>query len=156
MSGKEIHLGSAEAKKVEQCHLMPCRIEHEKPTARVREYFWPTIRPANGDTEVDCLEGDDDTRVRDSIREAKLLGDVGKEENPLLKASFRGRPLLGRKLELPTGYKVIAQRKGSTNAQDNHHFEHFTYWNWDEIPCKDDAVVKSMQWVDIAKAIHET
>lgn len=125
MTEKKIDLAGREggsAGKAEQCHLMPCRIESDGSHVKAQEYFWPTIRPV----ETGLVHG----------------------EKSLLTASFRGRPLQGRKLSIPKGYKacVIGKKKI---------FNEFTYWNWDELPNETDSVVKALQWIDIAKAIHD-
>lgn len=129
-----------------QCHLMPCRIEYKGSTALAKEYFWPTIRTIN--------EGGDDQQGRDStgdyLRKTRAVSSVA---NPILVASFRGRPLQGKKLNLPDGYEgsVVSTENSKKHAKK---FKSFTYWNWDEIPTNDDAVVKALQWIDVAKAIH--
>lgn len=83
-------------------------------------------------------------------------GEKGKartlDDSKILTASFRGRPLLGTKVELPAGFKgkVVGKDKNDIKS-----FNEFYYWNWDEKPCEDDEILKALQWLKLAKAIHE-
>lgn len=126
-----------------QCHLMPCRIEYNDSTIKAKEYFWPTIRflKAGGDEE----QG----------REKSLPEIKDDPDSPTLTSSFRGRPLQGRKIVLPEGYKGhIVPKSSKSNVEATKNFDEFTYWNWDQLPNNDDAVVKALQWINISKAIH--
>lgn len=127
-----------------ECHLMPCKIEHKGSTILAKEYFWPTIRPLSKDG--------DEQQGRDPRSEyLRKSCDGNKVDDPILVASFRGRPLQGKRLDLPDGYEgsvVIDSKKPARK------FNSFTYWNWDEIPSANDNIVKALQWIDIAEAIH--
>ncbi|XP_076176414.1 ribonuclease H2 subunit C isoform X2 [Ptiloglossa arizonensis] len=57
-------------------------------------------------------------------------------------SSFRGYPLQGKKITIPSGYKGT--------------FSYFTYWNYDKLPSKNDALVAAIDWIDIAEALHST
>ena len=35
----------------------------------------------------------------------------------------------------------------------HHQFSQFTYWNLETPPSKNDAIIKAMQWIDIASAV---
>lgn len=128
-----------------KCHLLPCRIDHDQATVKAEEYFWPTIRnlESGGDNDLGRIDKD----IKDSLNAQKSAG-----KNPILTASFRGRPLQGRKVEIPAGYKghVIIDKPKQSKRIDE-----FTYWNWDELPRDTDVVVKALQWIKIAEAIHD-
>ncbi|XP_005100510.2 ribonuclease H2 subunit C [Aplysia californica] len=77
-------------------------------------------------------------------------------------ASFRGRPLNGVKIDLPTGYTgyVLQEPRAQSTEEEDRHlvvtdtFKKFSAWNLDKKPTSDDIVQRAMQWVDIADAIH--
>lgn len=149
MASKEINLTNCDQNEA-QCHLMPCRIEHNNIDIKAREYFWPTIRTIQ--------PGGDDEQGREEKHNVSLVNDD--PNNPTLTASFRGRPLQGRKIKLPDGFKGYAVGKSTTTttntkgADKTKVFDEFTYWNWDELPGKQDAVVKALDWINLSKAIH--
>lgn len=125
------------------CHLMPCRIESNQKRIRAKEYFWPTIRKLE-----DGKDNDEGRSESENFRDP----NENTETDPILVASFRGRPLQGRKIKLPDGFRGHVRDNDSDNCLQ---FNEFTYWNWDEIPKQNDTVLKALQWLDIAKAIHE-
>lgn len=137
------------------CHLMPCSIEHKQTNVRAREYFWPTVRQLE-------VGGDDDQGR--TTKHSKSIGDDNIED-PILVASFRGRPLQGRLVKIPDGYRGhMLSKQDKSHANNNKannglkvkkHFDEFTYWNWDQLPSKNDAVVKAMGWLRISKSIHD-
>lgn len=147
MSRREIDLNYDGCQPQVDCHLMPCKIEDDLgKLAKTREYFVPTIRKL----ETNC----------DEIKESKRPADyVNTPEDPILLASFRGRPLHGRAVKVPAGFHghvITKDTKNSANKAMSHmHFREFTYWNWDELPSKDDATVKALSWLKVAKAIHD-
>ncbi|XP_030749099.1 ribonuclease H2 subunit C [Sitophilus oryzae] len=85
-----------------------------------------------------------------------------KSENEILKGSFRGYPLKGKKIDIPEGYVglVVHESIRPTNEKDDrkfyviNKFNEFTYWNWDKIPSKNDNFLKAMDWIDIAEVLH--
>ncbi|XP_059050262.1 ribonuclease H2 subunit C [Achroia grisella] len=109
-------------------HFMPCKVEEDGP-ANVRKYFEPYIK---------------------------------EDENGDLSATFRGRQLDGVKMALPDGYRAVviteAKRPLTENADRRFQvaggFTGMTHWNWDKKPSKNDNLVKALDWVDIAEAIH--
>lgn len=117
--------------------MMPCRIECDQPTVRAKEYFWPTIK--------NLKAGGDEEQGRSA---SYLAAPNNSSSNSVLTASFRGRPLQGTKVKIPESYKgfVLGKKPGE--------FEEFTYWNWDQLPSKTDAVVKALQWINVSDAIH--
>ncbi|CAL1536913.1 unnamed protein product [Lymnaea stagnalis] len=79
-----------------------------------------------------------------------------------ISATFRGRPLKGEEVELPTGYTglvVKEHHKRSTEDEDRnlaaiHRFDKFTHWNLDKTPTPDDSIHRALQWVDISAALY--
>ncbi|XP_034171008.1 ribonuclease H2 subunit C isoform X1 [Osmia lignaria lignaria] len=111
-------------------HLMPCKIYGDE-SANVSSYFTPYIRNIDGEH---------------------------------YNASFRGHPLQGKKIVIPSGYKgltFLEQKKSEReNVERNLYstgtFSCFTYWNYDKLPSKNDALAAAMDWIDIAEALHST
>lgn len=127
-----------------QCHLMPCRIESKDERIKAKEYFYPTIR--------ELKAGGDDDQGREIKKDKPTSGQASGasgEEQPILLASFRGRPLQGRKVKLPDGYTGYMVARNKTNSERS--FDEFTYWNWDELPSENDAICKAVRWVNVAK-----
>lgn len=143
MSEREVILEGNDSVEVAKCHLMPCKIEYNKQTVKALEYFEPTIKElkAGGDEEL----GREKLYHHDENENGQP-----RDKNPILTASFRGRPLQGRKVQLPDDYRGFLLCNGLTKKK----FNEFTYWNWDEIPKDSDTVVKALGWVNISKAIH--
>ncbi|CAL7936616.1 unnamed protein product [Xylocopa violacea] len=111
-------------------HLMPCKI-YGNESANVSSFFTPYIRKTD-DAHYTC--------------------------------SFRGHPLQGKKIILPSGYKGVTflehKKPEVENVERNLYstgtFSHFTYWNYDKLPTKNDALAAAMDWIDIAEALHST
>nr|CAD7404568.1 unnamed protein product [Timema cristinae] len=78
----------------------------------------------------------------------------------VLKASFRGYPLEGKVITLPSGYKGIVvqetlkrQVEGSErNVHLTHTFKSLTFWNWDRTPSRNDPFIAAFDWIDLANA----
>lgn len=141
-----IHLTTVKDSAPAQCHLMPCRIEHKELPIKAAEYFYPTIRQLES--------GGDDDQGRS--KESHNSKEENSTANPILAASFRGRPLHGRKVAFPDGNQahVVGKDPRSTSVPTKQ-FREFTYWNWDALPTSDDEVMKALQWLTISKAIHD-
>ncbi|XP_078041934.1 ribonuclease H2 subunit C [Augochlora pura] len=111
-------------------HLMPCKIDGNEP-ANVSTCFEPHIR---------------------------------KIDDEHYNSTFRGHPLQGKKVTVPSGYKGITFREHKKpemkNVERNLYstgtFSHFTYWNYDTLPSKNDALAAAIDWIDIAEALHST
>ncbi|XP_043253222.1 ribonuclease H2 subunit C [Colletes latitarsis] len=111
-------------------HLMPCKI-HGDESANVSSYFTPYIR---------------------------------KIDDEHYNSSFRGYPLQGKKITIPSGYKGITflehKKPEMENMERNLYstgtFSYFTYWNYDKLPSKNDALAAAIDWIDIAEALHST
>ncbi|KAG5896067.1 hypothetical protein JTB14_006856, partial [Gonioctena quinquepunctata] len=79
-----------------------------------------------------------------------------------LKASFRGYPLQGKKIELPDEYVglVLHESVRPETEKDErkfyivNKFADITYWNWERKPSKHDAFIKALDWIDIADELH--
>lgn len=130
---------------------MPCLIDYDSSkSVKAKEYFWPTIKllKRGGD--------DEQGREEDPVKQSHNSDKRSLQDSPILTASFRGRPLQGRKVKLPGNYKGFVIKKDSKLKERSSigKFKEFTYWNWDEIPSNEDAVMKALQWIDISKAIH--
>ncbi|CAH3153006.1 unnamed protein product [Porites evermanni] len=119
-------------------HLMACEIEHDGE-AQVASYFDTSVR-----------EEEANSGVQNSVK--------------ALSASFRGRGLRGCVLNLPVGYMgyvMKEEKRPFTEEEDRvmkatHKFSQFTYWNLETPPSNNDAVVKAMQWINIASALHRS
>lgn len=117
-------------------HLMACEVDHDGE-AQVSNYFDPTVRD-----------------------EGTISGVQNGES--ALSASFRGRSLKGCVLNVPAGYTGFVMKEGRrpiTDEEDRvmkpiHKFSQFTYWNLETPPSNNDAIVKAMQWINIASALH--
>lgn len=78
-------------------------------------------------------------------------------------SSFRGYPLQGKKITIPSGYKGITflERKKpevenvERNLYSTGTFSSFTYWNYDKLPSKNDALAAALDWIDIAEAVSQ-
>ncbi|XP_020290648.1 ribonuclease H2 subunit C [Pseudomyrmex gracilis] len=113
-----------------ELHLMPCKIHGDEPV-KVSSFFKPYIHKVD-EEHSDC--------------------------------SFRGYPLQGKKIKVPAGYKgvmFIENKKADTennnrNLYSTGTFSQFTYWNYDRIPSKNDAVAAALDWIDIAEALHSS
>ncbi|KAH0955461.1 hypothetical protein HN011_007806 [Eciton burchellii] len=114
--------------KESELHFMPCKIQGDEP-AKVSSFFKPYIH---------------------------------KIDEEYYHASFRGYPLQGKKVIIPTEYKgmmFIENKKSDIENKDRHlynagTFSQFTYWNYDKIPSKNDALAAALDWIDIAEALH--
>ncbi|KAG6691463.1 hypothetical protein I3842_10G064600 [Carya illinoinensis] len=100
-----------------------------------------------------------------------VLGDTGIEVEGLKveEAYFRGRKLQGTTIPLSTGYcgfvlgkKNLAEKKASDMSDGNSNrwevnakFENVTYWNHDSLPSSNDALLRSLHWLTVAKALHK-
>lgn len=76
-------------------------------------------------------------------------------------ASFRGRPLIGEAISLPSGFKglVVQETKQPLveNVERTMHvsniFDELTYWNWDKTPSPNDPFISALNWIDVSKAV---
>ncbi|XP_011136058.1 ribonuclease H2 subunit C isoform X1 [Harpegnathos saltator] len=111
-----------------EVHLMPCKI-HGDESAKVSSFFKPYMR---------------------------------KVDEEYYECSFRGYPLQGKKITVPAGYKgmIFMENKKTDTEGKNRNlyrtgtFSQFTYWNYDRIPSKNDALSAALDWIDIADALH--
>ncbi|KAL8622935.1 hypothetical protein ACOMHN_027056 [Nucella lapillus] len=111
-----------------KCHLLPCTVNKDGE-AKVHNYFETSVR----------------------------------EKDDGLTATFQGRPLNGQVMELPAGYTgVVLREVGSAATEDqdrllraDQRFTSFTAWNLDKPHSGDDRLSKALQWIDVAKALHQ-
>lgn len=76
-------------------------------------------------------------------------------------SSFRGYPLNGTIVKVPEGYKGITfyeenkpeDPKIKRDLVSTGGFTNFTYWNYDKLPSKNDAIISALNWIDIAEAV---
>ena len=68
-----------------------------------------------------------------------------------LDASFRGRPLNGAHLSIPSDYIGVL----SSSSKPVSSFDQITYFNLDCSPSKNDCIARSLQWLSLAKILHE-
>ncbi|KAG7312930.1 hypothetical protein JYU34_001331 [Plutella xylostella] len=112
----------------QKAHYIPCKIEEDGP-ANVSRFFEPY---------------------------------VAENESSELSATFRGHSLDGARLRLPAGHRAVllteAKRPLAEDAQRRFQvaggFSEVVYWNWDKKPSKNDNLVKALDWMDVADAIH--
>ncbi|KAK9719121.1 Ribonuclease H2 non-catalytic subunit (Ylr154p-like) [Popillia japonica] len=85
-----------------------------------------------------------------------------KDTDGVLTASFRGYPLEGKEIQVPKGYKgvILHESVRPDNDTDDRKFycvntfDSFTYWNWNKTPTGNDKMIKALDWIDIAEALH--
>jgi len=124
-SSVSIDLRGAKTKSNSKVHLLPFSIQY-KGKAKVASYFDSTIH-------------------QDKSRD-------------ILKASFRGNPLNGHVVEIPKGFiGTVVDNKSvgkKTTLTANKTFYSVTSWKWDQNPKSVDEFKDSLDWVDVAAAIH--
>lgn len=102
---------------------------------------------------------DGDANVKQYFdKRATLEGEGGD-----LKSTFRGRPLNGKDVEIPSGYKGVIVSKKKIAASDQQDqtlhiektFDKFTYWNLETPPTSCDTYLRSLDWLQVAHVIHD-
>ncbi|XP_008479554.1 ribonuclease H2 subunit C [Diaphorina citri] len=117
-----------ESPKTSSVHSMPFYIDHDGP-ANVSKYFSSYLKPSSSDNALD--------------------------------ASFRGLPLKGTSISVPDGFKgLIFTETNQHQAEDDErnfflkdNFNKITYWNYDKLPSKNDAIVSALDWIHISQAV---
>jgi len=71
--------------------------------------------------------------------------------NNKLEASFRGRPLNGERLLIPNDYTGILTNSSKILSS----FDRLTYFNLDCSTTKNDCISRSIEWLSLAKILHE-
>ncbi|XP_055335454.1 uncharacterized protein LOC129586319 [Paramacrobiotus metropolitanus] len=149
-------------------HFMPCGIAHNGP-ADVSHYFVTTVR-GNPPT----------TEGSESVEKCISKTTDGIKQTVHLTSSFRGRPLNGCEMQVPTGYKgavieefdsanaycpAVAQslRPAEAAAKEANckwkvvgDFRTLTYWNWDRAANDKDSVQALFQWIRIANDMRNS
>ena len=114
-------------------HLLPAQIQHTGPAA-VSTYFKPTQQQ-----------------------------DAEGRPSGLLKATFRGRQLVGEEVPLPAGYMgTVLQDTLAAEIADGEErrwvtragFDTITYWKHDDLPQSNDPVRKALEWAALADVLH--
>lgn len=65
-------------------------------------------------------------------------------------------------MELPEGYIGLVLHESVKPATDEddrkfyviHNFDSITYWNWDKVPSKNDALDQALTWIHIAETVR--
>jgi hypothetical protein len=76
---------------------------------------------------------------------------INNNETKKFEASFRGRPLNGEQISLPDDY--IGILTNSTKPISS--FDQLTYFNLDCTTTKNDSIARSIEWLSLAKILHE-
>ncbi|CAF1084091.1 unnamed protein product [Adineta steineri] len=76
---------------------------------------------------------------------------VNNDNNNKLEASFRGRPLNGEHIDIPKDYNGILTKSLTPVSS----FDKLTYFNLDCSTTKNDCIVRSIEWLSLAKILHE-
>ena len=128
-----------------ELQFIPAEIRHNGP-AEIKTYFGNFIVAKREDSSPEGLEGDKSTK---------------------LEATLRGRPLDGEIIKMPEGFKAVVFQAGGETALGGDSAEktetmraikkldRFTYWNYDKRPSKEDKFRQALQFVDLAKVMHE-
>jgi len=66
-------------------------------------------------------------------------------------ASFRGRPLNGEQISIPSDYIGVLTNSSKVHST----FDKLTYFNLDCKPTKNDCIVRSLDYLSLAKVLHE-
>lgn len=136
MDIKSIELENSNPNTETQLHLLNCRIEndkHEDLPAEVKSYF--------------------SSQMKFEKNEKSLKNPIQQH----LKATFRGRPMDGKCVQLPANYKFARLCKSSND--DNKLIasdltNKVTYWNLDKIPSSNDSIPQILQWLQLSSDIH--
>jgi len=78
------------------------------------------------------------------------------QSDSVLLSSFRGRPLNGRKVDLPKNSTafVLHESKNCKDLIAKESSNQITYWNLDKNPSDCDSLPQALQWIQISNAIH--
>nr|CAG4652311.1 EOG090X0IC1 [Triops cancriformis] len=152
MAAKEgtcVSVDKTAIKEVDDNHvqLLPCRIEQRGP-ANISTYFTPYVRKTETGAETK-------TESHESVQTAS---------KEVMVCSFRGYPLEGHVLKVPETYTgLVIEKKcedtsekdtGPSEASVQATFSAVTYWNWDTIPSRNDALQQALDWIPLAEALH--
>lgn len=78
-------------------------------------------------------------------------------EDSVLLSSFRGRPLIGKQIDLPqncSAFVVKTTKKDELVAENS--FNRIIDWNLDKTPSESDSLPQLVQWIKISEAIHSS
>ena len=77
------------------------------------------------------------------------------KDSSVLLSSFRGRPLVGRQIDLPqnsSAFLIKESKNGEFVANDK--FDQIIHWNLDKTPSESDTLPQVVQWIQVSEAIH--
>lgn len=132
MAVDEICIGSKQdPSEKSSLHLINCKLASSGSNHPVAQYFDSQLQFENN------------------------VANSGKGANNL-KASFRGRPLNGKKIQLPEGFAFARVSKSENENQlvASDLSKEATYWNLDKLPSSNDPVPQALQWLQLSADIH--
>ncbi|XP_054155113.1 uncharacterized protein LOC128953634 [Oppia nitens] len=98
----------------------------------------------------DCKEAKIDTYFEPTIRSSD-------KDNSVLLSSLRGRPLVGRHIDLPENCCAFTvNHKNDKELVANESFGRITHWNLDKTSSDSDSLPQIIQWIQISNAIHSS
>jgi len=125
--------------------------ELDKTITRINLHYIPAKIEANMDFDV----------------EKKFSSRISKEDDGVLEMHFRGRPLSGRTIQLPSNFdgviaNSIQKAPGKDNSKENSgpqqrivsDFTEYTYWNWDKKPTANDSHIRLLDWLKVSEVLH--
>merc|ERR1711928_220180 len=97
-----------------------------------------------------------------NVKQYFQINPTTKSEAGKIKTTFRGRPLRGKKVDIPAPYTgFVANKKRDTFSDQQEQtlyvektFSSFTCWNLETPPTANDVMVKVCDWMEIADVIH--
>lgn len=81
------------------------------------------------------------------------------DNKDVLKASFRGRPLIGREMPVHKDFAGVVLKTAASDSDTKAlyaagKFDKFVYWNWSVAPSDNDKVAQVDDWIGVAEALH--
>lgn len=121
----------------QQFHLINCKLAESKCDQPIDQFFTSQMK------------------LFTTSKEKKTMTTPSSE---VMKVSFRGRPLNGKKVQLPESSYVFAQvSKSPENSGQliaSGLSRELTYWNLDKLPSSSDPVPQMVKWLQLSDAIH--
>jgi len=122
------------------------------------------------------LDYEGPANVKDLFGDKAKKNNKEEEEEEVLSNRFRGRPLLGKRWEVPRDYGayVLKKPKLSDGGDEGplplkeqgsgpskkvvevvESFSSLTTWEWDKAPSSMDSLVKLQDWLQLANVLHQ-
>ncbi|KAF0292077.1 Ribonuclease H2 subunit C [Amphibalanus amphitrite] len=97
---------------------------------------------------------------RGTAKVEEFFTPLVREVSPgVLEGQFRGRPLDGSTVSLPSGYRAVVVREEpqseGTRYVATEAFSGFTSWNWDRKSSASDPTARLLDWFDLADAVGD-